>query len=489
MNTSRNENALHFVDTTLRDAHQSLWNGRMTTDMMLPIASTIEAVGFEAVDFMAMVSMDWCVRFQGENPWHRMRAMHRAMPSTPLIVGGVLRNFGNVPDAVTAFWIKACANAGARRIRINDPFHDIDQIKKAIAWSRDAGLSTLVAIIYTDSPVHTDEYFVAKARAIAHLGADRLFIKDVDGLLTPQRVSTLVPAIARAIDGMPLELHGHCNTGLAPLCYLEAIKLGIRTVHTAVAPLANGASQPNIDNILANAQLLGYRANLDRNALQRMTEHFHAVAVKEGLPLGAPVEFDAFQFEHQLPGGMMSNFQAELQRRGLGEQRVEVLREIATIRRELGFPIMVTPLSQYVGAQAVLNVTTGERYRVVTDELIHYMLGHYGDLAAPVDEAVRKRVLALPRALALKDWRPEDVPIESIRAKYRQDMDDEEFLMRVLASNEPAVDAMLAGATRPSPQRSPRIELEHLIRELERCTHIDSVQINCDRFHLRVTRT
>ena len=176
-----------FVDTTLRDAHQSLWNGQMTTAMMLPIAPVIDQVGFEALDFMALISMDWCVRNQRENPWERVRLMSRAMPNTPLIVGGVLRNFGSVPDSVTEFWAKKIGEAGAGRLRINDPYHDIDQITKAIKWSKDAGMITMVALIYSYSPVHTDKYYARKARQIADAGAERIFIKDVDGLLTPER--------------------------------------------------------------------------------------------------------------------------------------------------------------------------------------------------------------------------------------------------------------------------------------------------------------
>jgi oxaloacetate decarboxylase alpha subunit len=445
---------LGFVDTTLRDAHQSLWNGRMTTAMMLPIASTIEEVGFEALDFMAMVSMDWCVRFQGENPWQRMRLMHQAMPTTPLIVGGVLRNFGNVPDPV----------------------------------SKDAGLMTLVAVIYTDSPVHTDEYFVSKARAIADAGADRMFIKDVDGLLTPQRVHALVPKLLAATDGIPLELHGHCNTGLAPLCYLEAIKLGIRTVHTAVAPLANGPSQPSIDNIIANARLHGFDTAVNGEALRAMTEHFDDVARREALPVGAPVEYDAFQFEHQLPGGMMSNYEAELERRGLAGRRDEVLREIARIRKELGFPIMVTPLSQYVGAQAILNIVTGERYAVVTDELLHYVLGHFGELAAPVDAAVLEHLMRLPRARALLDWRPAERSLDQVRAGFPAGIDDEELLLRALASNEPAVDALLAGEPVAADVPAGPAAVQDLIRALSGCKNLEEVQVTCDDFRLTVRR-
>ncbi len=473
-----------FVDTTLRDAHQSLWNGQMTTAMMLPIAPVIDQVGFEALDFMALISMDWCVRNQRENPWERIRLMSEAMPNTPLIVGGVLRNFGSVPDSVTEFWTKKISEAGAGRLRINDPYHDIDQITKAIGWSQDAGMITMVALIYSYSPVHTDEYYARKARQMADAGADRIFIKDVDGLLTPERVRTLVPAVMKEIDGIPIELHGHCTTGLASVYYMDALDLGIHTLHTAVAPLANGASQPSADVILRNVKALGHSTGIDEKALAEMTEHFRYVARREGFPEGAPVEYDLRQYDHQVPGGMMSNYQAELSRRGLGDQLDALLDEIARIRRELGYPVMVTPISQYIGAQAVLNHTAGERYRIVTDEVIKYILGHYGELAAPVDPDVKAHVMAMPRTRELLDWEPPQRTIEDLRADYDPYLSDEEFLLRVLSSNQQAVDEVLAaglGSYDYPPRDKPVLEL---VRELTSRRDISSISIQKGNFSL-----
>ncbi len=475
---------ISFVDTTLRDAHQCLWNGRMTTAMMLPIAPVIDEVGFEALDFMALISMDWCVRNQGENPWERLRLMAQAMPNTPLIVGGVLRNFGNVPDVVTAFWIQKIGEAGASRIRINDPYHDMQQIAKAIQWSKAAGLTTMVALIYSYSPVHTDAYYANKARQMALAGADRIFIKDVDGLLTPERTRTLVPAILPHIDGIPLELHGHCTTGLAPLYYLEAIKLGVQTVHTAVSPLANGPSQPSAENILRNARFMGFTAPLNEKALGAMADHFRFIAKREGFPIGVPVEYDLFQYEHQVPGGMMANYTAELARRGLAQHLEELLHEIAHIRQELGYPIMVTPISQYIGAQAILNHSTGERYTIVTDEVIKYVLGHYGELAAPVDPAVLERIMRLPRTKELLDWELPQPSMEALRQEYGPDLSDEDFLLRVLSSNQAAVDDVLAAG--PQTYDYPRGDkpILALVRELSKRKDVASVHIKKGDFSL-----
>ncbi len=477
-----------FVDTTLRDAHQSLWNGKMTTAMMLPIAAVMDEVGFEALDFMALISMDWCIRNQQENPWDRLRLISEAMPNAPLIVGGVLRNFGNVPDSVTEFWALKIAEAGAGRIRINDPCHDIQQITKAIKWSKAAGLMTMVALIYSYSPVHTDEYYAQKALEMATAGAERLFIKDVGGLLTPERTRTLVPAIMKKIDGIPLEIHGHCTTGLAPLCYLEAIKHGVRTVHTAVSPLANGPSQPSTENILRNARYLGFSPNLNEKALAEVADHFRYVAKKEGFPSGIPVEYDPFQYEHQVPGGMMSNYQAELAKRGLDRHLKEILKEIARIRKELGYPIMVTPLSQYIGAQAILNHTAGERYTVVTDEIIKFVLGHYGEIDGEVDKDVMDRIKKLPRTRELLNWEPPQKSIEELRREFGPELPDEEFLLRVLSSNQEAVDHVLAAGPKNYDYPKGDKPVLALIQELAAQKHAAYIQIKKENFSLTLRR-
>ena len=404
--------------------------------------------------------------------------------NTPLIVGGVLRNFGNVPDSVTEFWAKKIGEAGAGRLRINDPYHDIDQITKAIGWSRDAGMITMVALIYSYSPVHTDEYYASKARQMADAGAERIFIKDVDGLLTPERVRTLVPAVRKEIDGIPMELHGHCSTGLAPVYYMDALQLGVDTLHTAVSPLANGPSQPAADVILRNVKSMGYSTGINERALGEMTEHFRLVAKREGFPVGAPVEYDLRQYEHQVPGGMMSNYRAELVRRGLGHQLDALLDEIALIRRELGYPIMVTPVSQYIGAQAILNHTSGERYRIVTDEVIKYILGHYGDLAAPVDPNVKARVMAMPRTQELLDWAPTQRSIEDLRAEYDPDLSDEEFLLRILSSNQQAVDEVLAAGPKTYDYPSRDKPILDLVQELTSRKDIASISVQKGDFSL-----
>ena len=240
----------------------------------------------------------------------------------------------------------------------------------------------------------------------------------------------------------------------------------VKTLHTAVSPLANGPSQPSIENILRNAQILGFSTDIDENALKTVSDHFRNIAKWEGFPIGSPVEYDLNQYEHQGPGGMMSNYRAELARRGLENQLEDLLKEIAQIRKELGYPIMVTPLSQYIGAQAVLNHTTGERYKIVTDEIIKYALGHFGELAAPVDKDVMNRIKRLPRTKELLNWQPPENSIQELRKKFGPELSDEEFLLRILSSNQAAVDEVLSAGPKNYDYQKANKPVMTLINEL-----------------------
>ena len=477
-------NGVSFVDTSVRDAPQSLWNFGMTLPMMLPIAPVMDRVGFEAIDLIPMAGIDALPKLLEESFWDRVRLMARLTPNTPLITGGVLRAFGQVPDAVLELWVRTVAKAGARRMRINDPCHDLAAIAKAIGWCSDSGMTSLVGLIFAVSPAHTDAYYAAKARAVAKAGADRIFIKDVGGLLTPERTRTLVPKIQRVIGGLPLELHSHCTTGLAPIVYLEAVKLGVRYLHTAVAPLANGSSQPSIQNIRKNLRVMGIPSNIDENALEEMTRYFTDVAKRAGKPSGAPLEYDLEQYEHQMPGGMVSNFYAQVAKRGLAHRWSDLLGEMARIRGELGYPIMVTPLSQYVGVQAILNVSGGGRYETVTDEIIHYALGHYGELAAPVDDAVMRRIEVLPRTAELRQRRSPAVTIEALRREIGPALSDEDFLSVAMSTDQGrSARALMARG----PQRydqdfssTPMEPVMALLTGLARRTDLGYVQVNAE---------
>lgn len=478
-----------FVDTSLRDGPQSLWGMQLgASDVALALAPVMDQAGFEAIDLFPLVAIDWVVRVNRHNPWERLRRIGQAIRKTPLVVGGVLRPFGNFPDAAIDLSLRRFAALGMKRVRINEPTHDLERIFTYMKMAKAAGQESLVALIYTVSPVHTDRYYAKLAREIARAGPDRMFIKDVGGLLTPERVRTLVPAVLKCIDGIPLELHSHCNTGLAPICYLEAIKLGVTTVHTAVAPLANGTSQPSTENILSNIRHLGYSASLNAGALAAMADVLRSFAQRRGLPLGAPLEYDHSYFEHQIPGGMLANYRQELAKRGIGHKLPDLLAEMGRIRRELGYPIMVTPLSQYVGVQAVLNIVEGKRYHTVPDETIHYVLGHYGPLAARVDAAVMRRIMRLPRARQLAKWDAPQPSIEQLRRQFGAQCSDEELLLRIFSTNQRAVDEALAAPPERADDPIGEKPIATLIRELARPDAPAYVRITNGDFSLSLRR-
>jgi pyruvate/oxaloacetate carboxyltransferase len=248
-----------------------------------------------------------------------------------------------------------------------------------------------------------------------------------------------VSTVQENCGGLPLEFHSHCNSGLAPLCYLEAIQSGVTTVHTAVSPLANGTSLPATETFLRNARRLGFSTNLDEEALAAVSAHFRKIAEIEGLPIGTPQEYDLFHFGHQVPGGMMTNLTRQLREVGMEHRLTEILEEIVIVRKEFGYPVMATPYSQIVGAQAVENVISGERYKQITDEAIKYVLGYYGEPVVPIDQNVMDRVMNSPRVKQFTNWKPAgyDRSVEELRLEIGPELSDDELLLKILIPGKP----------------------------------------------------
>ena len=442
---------IKIVDQTLRDAHQSLWASRMTTAMMLSVAERMDRAGFDAMDLMGGSHFDVCVRYLKESPWERVRLVCRKITRTPL--GGMVRSrhltgFDVVADDLLLLWTERLVANGLRRFRAFDALNDLDAIVSLLKYAKELGAYTVGQLAYGHSPVHTDELYTQKTKElIERASVDAIQIKDAGGLLTPDRVRTLVPAIKKVMGNLPLELHTHCTTGLGPLVVLEGVKLGVEHVHTSIAPLANGAAQPSTQTIVRNLRGMGYTVNVDDALINEVGEHFRKAARQEGKPLGVPREYDAFHFEHQVPGGMQSHFKNQLAQAGLSHKLDEVLQECARIRGELGWPIMITPLSQLVGTQAVLNVVQGERYRIVPDEVKKYALGYYGKLLAPVEPAVLDRIINNgSQSIPLQPSPPEPA-VPALRRKY-PNMSDEERLLRYSYAGSQVDEMLAAGPTR-----------------------------------------
>jgi oxaloacetate decarboxylase (Na+ extruding) subunit alpha len=378
---------INLIDVTLRDAHQSLWSTRMTNAMMAPWLTSIDEVGYHTIDIVGGAVFDVCVRYLLENPWQRMRMITERVRRTPTNVwlrGQSLFTFELFPDDVVTETVKHIAACGVRHITTYDALNDIRNVETTATAGKAAGLGVTGAIVYTFSPVHTDDYYRARAKELLALKVDRLCIKDPSGLLTPERIKTLGPAMLEVAGKIPVELHSHCLSSLAPQVYADALKLGIKYFHTAVSPLANGASLPAAEDFIDEVRRRKQMTPVDEERLRQMAEYFTWVAVSEDKPLGRPLKYDPSLYEHQVPGGMISNLKAQLAMAKLEDRLGEVLKEVSRVREDLGYPIMVSPFAQFLITQATLNVVQGERYRTIPDEIRKYALGYYGRTAAPM---------------------------------------------------------------------------------------------------------
>ncbi|MBN1631950.1 MAG: pyruvate carboxylase subunit B [Thermoleophilia bacterium] len=437
---------VQFVDQTIRDAQQSLWGNMMRTEHILPIAETMDTVGYRAIATVGSQAFTVAVRNLGEDPWERIRLLSELMPVTPLrgsYQTASLSSFDlSTPRDIISLWIKRSVANGIRSFWICDYQENMERFRYFAQIAKAEGAEIVTSLMYTSSPLHTDEHWVAKTRLIADSKdcIDRIMISDESGIITPERTRELVSLVQRNCEGIPLEFHGHCNSGLAPLCYLAAIQAGVTTVHTAVAPLANGTSLPATETVLKNMRRLGYESDLDEDALATVSAHFRQIAEREGLPTGRPMEYDLFHFEHQVPGGMVTNFTRQLREIKMEHRLDEILEEAMRVRREYGYPVMATPYSQIVGVQAFENVVSGERYKHVTDESIKYLLGYYGEPAYPLDQDLLDRVMSLPRTKELLDWKPEGYlkSVEEIRRELGPDLTDDDLLLKVLIPGRPA---------------------------------------------------
>ncbi|MBI3043705.1 MAG: pyruvate carboxylase subunit B [Betaproteobacteria bacterium] len=437
---------VRIIDTTLRDAPQCLWATRMTAAMMMPVAEMMDRAGFGRIDLAAAIQFDVCVRYLKENPWEKFRLLREKIVNTPLqatVRGRSLVSFDILPDDIIGLWVERLVANGFRVVCAMDGLNDVDNLVVSLKLAKALGVTTEASLAYALSPVHTDEHYAsAAAEVVSRIGVDIVKIRDAGGLLTPDRVRTLVPALKRVLGKTRLALHGHCLTGLAPLVYLEGIKLGVDEVATSIAPLANGPAQPATQTFVRNARLLGFETGVDLELADQVGEHFRRVAEQEGLPLGVPAEYDEFHFKHQVPGGMLTNLRFQLDQAGLSERFDAVLEECARVREELGWPIMITPFSQLVGTQAVLNVVQGERYRVVPDEVKKYALGHYGRLLAPVTPDVLDRIVENGSSKIRKTPAALEPAVPDLRKRYGAQSDDERLLRFMFAGNQ--VDEMLA---------------------------------------------
>jgi oxaloacetate decarboxylase alpha subunit len=463
---------IKLVDVSVRDGNQSLWGATgLNTAQMLSIAPAMADAGFRAIDFTSSTHMGIAVRNFQEDPWRCIRLMRQAIPNTPLQFIGTGFRFISWetagPDFMRLVYRRLMAN-GISKFIVLDPMHDMDALLRVARIIREEGdAEIMAALTYTLSEVHDDEFYASiTAQVSASADIDTVYLKDPSGLLAPERARTLIPAIQKQMNGKPLELHSHCTIGLAPLTYMLAADLGIETLHTGAGPLGNGTSLPSAERTVANLREAGHKVDINDEALRKICDYFERLADAEGLPKGAPREYDAAFLRHQIPGGVMTTLKRQLVELDLETKLPAVIAEVEQVRAELGYPIMVTPFPQIVCAQAFANVVGNERYEQIPDQVIRYALGRFGRPTAPMDANIKDRVLAQPRTKTITA-EPPALVLEDLRKKHAGVDSDDEFLLRAVMPAE-EVDAMM-NATQPEPHYNPDarplIRLLHGLRD------------------------
>jgi len=402
----KSDGGFGLIDVTLRDAHQCLWSTRMTTAMMTPILNELDRSGYAYLNILGGAVFDVCVRYLQENPWHRMKLLcdRLSTPCDGLTRGQSLYTFELFPDDIVELNSHVLARLGIKVLTVYDALNDNRNIVSSVRSGHEAGMLVNTMMTYTLSPVHTDDYYVARTRELVEMKSDFISIKDPTGLLTPERGRTLFPAVVAAAGGIPVQLHSHCQSGLAPEVYQIAVESGFRYGYTAVEPLANGASLPATEEIDDRARALGRRTGIDRAMLSRVSDYFDWLCERDDKPRGQVAAYDPALYEHQVPGGMITNLKSQLQAMGMEHRLPEILEEAARVRQDLGYPILVSPFAQYIITQSVLNVMQGERYKTIPDEVRKYALGHYGRLAATPSAEFLERARIRPDDIA--DARP-----------------------------------------------------------------------------------
>lgn len=389
---------IQFTETVLRDGQQSLIATRMPTSDMLPILKTMDQAGYHALEMWGGATFDACLRFLNEDPWERLRAIRKEVKKTKLqmlLRGQNLLGYKNYADDVVADFVTKSVENGIDILRLFDALNDVRNLETAIRATKAAGGHCQTAISYTTSQIHTVDYFVDLANKMANLGADSICIKDMAGVLTPQTGYELVSRIKDAVD-LPLEVHTHATSGIAEMTYLKVAEAGADIIDTAISSFAGGTSQPATESVAIALEDCGFATGLDLQKVAEIAEHFNPVRDRfreEGLLNPKVKDIEPKTLIYQVPGGMLSNLLSQLTEQGLQDKYEEVLAEVPKVRADLGYPPLVTPLSQMVGTQALMNVISGERYKLVPSEIKDYVKGLYGQSPAPITDEIKETII------------------------------------------------------------------------------------------------
>ena len=416
--------AVKIVETSLRDGHQSLFATRMTTDEVVELAEKLDDAGFHSLEVWGGATFDACLRFLNEDPWERLRRVRKVCRKTKLQMlfrGQNMLGYRHYSDDVVDMFCKKAIENGIDIIRVFDALNDVRNLKQAVISTKKYGGECQIALSYTTSPVHTLEYYVNFAREVEALGADSICIKDMAGVLTPGDATKLITAIKRNTH-LPVELHCHCTGGICEMTYMAAVQAGVDIIDCSLSPLSGGTAQPSTQATLAALEGSEYdpSINMDAiNAAEPIMDRIVAKYINNGTLNPKAYMTNTNILTYQVPGGMLSNLMSQLKGQNALDKYDDVLREIPRVRKDMGYPPLVTPLSQMVGTQAVLNIISGKRYRIVAKEIKDYLRGRYGKYPSPVNEEIKKQIIGNESTITC---RPADLlkpEFEDLKEKYK----------------------------------------------------------------------
>jgi len=434
-----------FTETVLRDGHQSLIATRMRTEEMVPILETMDSVGYNALEMWGGATYDACLRFLDEDPWERLRTIRKNVKNTKLqmlLRGQNLVGYKHYADDVVYEFVDRAIANGIDIIRIFDALNDTRNLEAAIKATKKFGGHAQGTISYTISPVHTNEVFIQLAKEIEEMGADSVCIKDMAGLLSPYNTYELVKAIKSKIS-IPLELHTHATSGFGSMTYMKAVEAGVDIIDTAISPFAEGTSQPPTEPLVAAFKGTEYDSGLDLAVLDKVAEFFLPIRQKyidNGLMDPKLMGVDINTLMYQVPGGMLSNLVSQLKQANAMDKFEEVLKEIPRVREDLGYPPLVTPTSQIVGTQAVLNVVMGERYKMIPNEVKMVVKGMYGRTTVPIKEEIVKKIIGDEEQITCRPADLIEPEMDKIRKAAARYMEQEEDALSMAMLPKPAED-------------------------------------------------
>ena len=436
---------VRIVETSVRDGHQSLFATRMTTKEVVDLCKIYDDAGYYAIEVWGGATFDAAMRFLNEDPWERLREVRKACKKSKLQMlfrGQNILGYRHYSDDVVDMFCKKSIENGIDIIRVFDALNDIRNLRQAVESTKKYGGECQIALSYTTSPVHTIDYYVSLAKEVESLGADSLCIKDMAGVLLPEDATKLVTALKKEIS-IPIELHSHCTAGVCEMTYMAAIKAGVDIVDTSLSPLSNGTAQPSTQALADALKGTKYDPKLNMDVLHKaepiMTQIVNKY-VKNGLLNPKSLQINPNILTYQVPGGMLSNMIKQLTDQGAMDKYEEVLREIPKVRKDLGYPPLVTPMSQMVGTQAVLNVLNGERYKMCAKEIKDYLHGRYGKSPAEVDPDIRKKIIGDDEIITCRPADLLEPEFEKLKEQYKDIARSDEDVLSLALFENVAVD-------------------------------------------------